>query len=360
MRFLFLLLLPFLHCSPLNSQTAINDSVHQALTINAYGEFYYSYDFSRPLNGEKSNFIYNHKRHNEITANLIYVKANYKKQNYRANLGAMVGTYAEYNLASEPTWAQFIYEANAGMKLSQKYNLWFDIGIMPSHLGFESAVGDDCWTLTRSLLAEGSPYYEAGAKLSYTSKNEKFYSSILVLNGWQRIRRLQNSSPLPALGFQFQYKPKDGWILNYGNFIGNAQPDSLNALRHFHNFYIQYESQKKWGLILGFDLGMDKYNPTDYGLWYSPVAILRYKWTPKWTTAARLEYYFDQHGIIFPTSTSNGFQTFGASLNQDFQINSSIKLRLEYKYLQSKDAIFSNQNEANHSVTSACIFTFQK
>lgn len=358
MRLNFLLLLSFLHCPPLNGQTAIIDTIENPLTISAYGEFYHSYDFSEPMNGEKSNFIYNHKRHNEISANLIYVKANYKKQHYRANLGAMVGTYAEYNLASEPTWAQFIYEANAGMKLSKRHNLWFDIGIMPSHLGFESAVGGDCWTLTRSLLAEGSPYYEAGAKLSYISKNEKFYSSILVLNGWQRIRRFQNSSPLTVLGFQFQYKPKDGWLINYGNFIGNAQPDSLNALRHFHNVYIQYESQKKWGFILGFDLGMDKHNPTDYGLWYSPVAILRYKWTPKWTTAARLEYYFDRHGIIFPTSKLNGFQTFGASLNQDYQINNHIKCRLEYKYLQSKDAIFNDQNERNHAITSACIFSF--
>jgi hypothetical protein len=207
-------------------------------------------------------------------------------------------------------------------------------------------------------LAEGSPYYEAGAKLSFTSKNEKLYASFLLLNGWQRIRKPTGISDIPSIGFQVQYKPKEGLTLNYGNFIGNAQPDSLNALRHFHNVYLQYESQKKWGLILGFDLGMDKYNPTDYGLWYSPVAILRYKWTPKWTTAARLEYYFDQHGNIFSTSTSNGFQTFGASLNQDFQINNHIKCRLEYKYLQSKDAIFNYQNERNHAITSACIFSF--
>jgi len=358
MRFFFLFLFPSLHCSPVNSQTAINDSSQQSLTISAYGEFYYSYDFSRPFNSEKSNFVYSHKRHNEISANLIYVKANYKKQNYRANLGAMVGTYTEYNLASEPTWAQFIYEANAGMKLSQKYNLWLDIGIMPSHLGFESAVGGDCWNLTRSLLAEGSPYYEAGAKLSYTSKNEKLYASFLLLNGWQRIRKPTAISDLPSIGFQVQYKPKDRWILNYGNFIGSAQPDSLNALRHFHNVYIQYESPKKWGLILGFDLGIDKYNPTDYRLWYSPVVILRYKWTSCWSAAARLEYYFDKQGIIFPTLSPNGFQTFGASLNQDYKINNHIKFRLEYKYLQSKDAIFNNQNERNHSITSACIFSF--
>jgi len=354
MRGLFFLSLIMFICYRSNAQ----DSTGNPLSISAYGEFYHSYDFSKPMNGEKSNFIYNHKRHNEITSNLIYVKANYQKQHYRANLGAMVGTYAEYNLASEPTWAQFIYEANAGMKLSKRHNLWFDIGIMPSHLGFESAVGGDCWTLTRSLLSEGSPYYEAGAKLSFTSKNEKLYASFLLLNGWQRISKPTGISDIPSIGFQVQYKPKEVLTLNYGNFIGNTQPDSLNALRHFHNVYLQYESQKKWGIILGFDLGIDKYNPTDYGLWYSPVVILRYKWTSRWSAAARLEYYFDKQGIIFSTLSPNGFQTFGASLNQDFQINNHIKCRLEYKYLQSKDAIFNNQNERNHAITSACIFSF--
>jgi hypothetical protein len=66
------------------------------------------------------------------------------------------------------------------MKLSKKQNLWLDAGIMPSHIGFESAVSADCWTLTRSLLAENSPYYETGIKLGYVSKDEKLYISALL------------------------------------------------------------------------------------------------------------------------------------------------------------------------------------
>jgi hypothetical protein len=40
---------------------------------------------------------------------------------------------------------------------------------MPSHIGFESVISADCWTLTRSLLAENSPYYETGMRLEATS-----------------------------------------------------------------------------------------------------------------------------------------------------------------------------------------------
>lgn len=60
---------------------------------------------------------------------------------------------------------------------------------MPSHIGFESAIGKDCWNLTRSILADNSPYYETGIKLGYTSKNEKLYLAGMYLNGWQRIQK---------------------------------------------------------------------------------------------------------------------------------------------------------------------------
>lgn len=167
---------------------AQNDSIKK-ITFSAYGEFYYSYNFSKPSNNQKSPFIYNHKRHNEINANLIMTKANFLDKYLRGNLALLVGNYAQYNLSNEPNWAQYIFEANVGVKLSKKHQLWLDLGIMPSHIGFESAISIDCWALTRSILAENSPYYESGIKLSYQSNNEKVNVAAMYLNGWQRIQK---------------------------------------------------------------------------------------------------------------------------------------------------------------------------
>nr|WP_290930803.1 outer membrane beta-barrel protein [Haliscomenobacter sp.] len=60
---------------------------------------------------------------------------------------------------------------------------------MPSHIGFESAIGKDCWNLSRSILAENSPYYETGVRLSLNSANGKWYAAAMLLNGWQRMAR---------------------------------------------------------------------------------------------------------------------------------------------------------------------------
>ena len=158
-------------------------------TFSGYGEVYYSYDLSQPDNHERPGFLYNHKRHNEINANLFLAKAAYDSKNYRGAFALMAGNYAQYNLSAEPVSLRNIYEATAGIKLTKKASLWLDAGIMPSHIGFESAISADCWTLSRSLVAENSPYYQSGAKLTFISKNEKFTAVGLVLNGWQHIQR---------------------------------------------------------------------------------------------------------------------------------------------------------------------------
>ncbi len=344
MKFRFLL---FIILSTLKAH-AQNDSLKK-ITFSAYGEMYYSYDFSNPQNHEKSNFLYNHKRHNELNANLILLKANYSDKNYRANLGLMAGNYAQYNLSAEPTWAQFIYEANVGFKLSQVQNIWLDAGIMPSHIGFESAISADCWTLTRSLLAENSPYYEAGIKIGYTSKNEKLNISALYLNGWQKISK-PDYIQKPSFGTQINYKPSGKLLFNYSTFFGTDQPDSTNAIRQFHNFYLQYDPTNKFGIMAGFDIGTDKFNSSSYGTWYSPVLIIKQSINEKTRIAFRGEYYYDPKQIIISTSTANGFQTFGFSSNLDYDLNDHIKLRIEGKMFHSKDNIFANENN-NYSIT---------
>lgn len=66
------------------SVLAQNDTI-KPFTFQGYGELYYSYDFSNPQNHEKPNFIYSHKRHNEINLNLALAKASYNKNNVRAH-----------------------------------------------------------------------------------------------------------------------------------------------------------------------------------------------------------------------------------------------------------------------------------
>lgn len=332
------------------------------LKITGYLDIYYSYDFGKPTDHKRPAFMYSFNRHNEVNLNLGFVKAAYEKNNVRANLALMTGTYANANMASEPGVLKNIFEANAGVKISKKRNLWIDAGIFASHIGFESAIGKDCWNLTRSILADNSPYYESGVKLSYTSPNEKWFLSALVLNGWQKIQRTDGNNT-PAFGHQVIFKPTGQLTFNSSSFIGNDKPDSIRRMRYFHNCYAQVQLVEKIGITAGFDIGAEQTEKGSrrYDTWYSPVLILRYTPVSKLAIAARGEYYSDKHEIIITTGTPHGFQTWGYSLNADYAIADNVLFRIEGRGFSGRDATFLKESHPatdNFAVTTSLSISF--
>ncbi|SFB98693.1 Putative beta-barrel porin-2, OmpL-like. bbp2 [Flexibacter flexilis DSM 6793] len=341
---------------------AQQDSIVNPLSISGYAELYYNYDFGKPSDHTRPNFLYSYNRHNEVNLNLGFVKAAYQQANVRANLALMAGTYAAANLAAEQSIMQHIFEANAGVRLSKSKDIWVDAGVFGSHIGFESAIGKDCPTLTRSLLAENSPYYESGAKITYVSDNKKLTLSGLYLNGWQRIRRPDGNNT-PAFGHQLIYKPNDKITLNSSSFVGNDQPDSLRQMRYFHNFYGIFALHSKLNLITGFDIGWQQKSKgsSQYNNWYSPVAILQYNPTPKHSLAARAEYYADPNHVIVGYAPAQKFQVWSYSANFDYKFSSNIVWRSEARLFSAKNAIFQQDNsykKSNVALTTALAVSF--
>ncbi len=321
-------------------------------SFNGFVEAYYQYDFNKPTDNNRPGFIYSHNRHNEFNLNIGFLKGSYNAERVRANIAIAAGTYMNANYAAETGVLKNVYEANAGLKISKKKNLWIDAGIFSSHIGFESAVSKDCWTLTRSMLADNSPYFESGAKLTYTSDNNKWLVSGLVLNGWQRIKRVDANS-LMSYGTQLQFKPNANITLNYSTFIGTDKPDSARLWRYFHNVYGIFNVTSKFGIIAGFDIGSEQKTKgsNDFNTWYTPVLILKYAVNSKWAIAARGEYYDDRYGVIIASGTPNGFKTAGYSLNVDYAPISNVVIRLEARTLNSKDDIFSTGNGVTNNNT---------
>ncbi len=136
------------------AQSSDSLKTENKVTFSAYAELFYTYDFNEPGNHMRQNFLYSYNRHNEMNLNLGLVKANFQSENIRANLALMAGTYAQDNMVAEQNALRYVNEANVGIRLSKNKNLWIDAGIMPSHIGWESAIGKDNVNLTRSLAAE--------------------------------------------------------------------------------------------------------------------------------------------------------------------------------------------------------------
>ena len=327
------------------------------LSFGGYLETYYIHDFDHAASDTRPGFAYSHNRLAQPSINLAIIKARLETDGIRANLALGSGTYMRANYALEPKDLQKIFEANIGLKLSDRHNLWLDAGVMPSHIGFESAVGVENWTVTRSLLADNSPYFETGLRLSYTSEDGKWYASGLLLNGWQRIQR-PDGNTTPAFGHQFTYKPNAKITLNSSSFFGNDKPDSVSLTRVFHNFYGIFQITDKFGLTLGLDTGSEENarEGEDSNFWYSPVVIARYAFNDRVALAVRGEYYSDENGVIIATGTENGFKTMGFSANLDVQVHRNALWRIEGKLYSSEDDIFLDA-DGNASNTNAVVTT---
>ncbi len=359
LRFIFTLWVACVYGGPIKAQDSSRVSKFK---ISAYLEMYYSYDFAQPPDHEKPDFFYNYVRHNEINLNLGYLKGTYADKRLRANLALMAGTYPQHNLATEPVAVRNIYEANAGVCLSVKHKLWLDAGVMPSHIGLESAVGKDNWELTRSIVADNSPYYETGLKLGYTSQNNKLYLAGFYLNGWQRIQRIPGNQS-PCFGTQLQLKPNSKWLVNWSTFLGNTFPDSLKKMRYYNNVFAQWQLTEKFGLTAGFDLGLQQADKGSSILneWWSPLLIARLKIAPKLMVAARVEYFSDAHQVVTTTGTPKGFELLGYSLNLDYALNEHALFRFEGRTLRSQEKNFvlnSAPSSVNYCLSSCVALIF--
>lgn len=323
-----------------------------SLSISAFADVFYIYDLNQPQGTERQPFLFNHNRHNEFNLNLGLLTLGVEHTKYRANLSLQTGTYANDNYAAEPDLLKNIFEANIGISLNEKNNLWLDAGVLPSHIGFESAISVDNMTLTRSLSAENSPYFLAGAKLTYTPNN-KWEIAGLMVNGWQRIQRLPGNS-VPSFGTQISFRPSQKTTLNWSSFIGTDDPDDARRMRYFNNFFGKFQVSNQFAFIAGFDLGLQQRvkASSNYDFWFTPTIIGQYTIDNNWKVAIRAEYYQDETGIIIPSGTINGFQTTGLSFNLDYSPTENITCRVEGRWLNSRDDFFENGGiQTNNNVT---------
>lgn len=360
---LFVLLPALLFFCPARAQEAAQSSpAAPQLSFYAVADIFYTYDFNTPATGFRQPFLYNHNRHNEFNLNLGLLRASVTHDKYRAAVGLQAGTYAQDNYAAEQELLQHVFEAHAGISLNRQNSLWLDAGIFGSHIGFESAISSENWTPTRSLLAENSPYFLSGAKLSYSPSDEWLFAALLA-NGWQRIQRVPGSS-LPAAGTQIQYTKNELFTLNWSTFIGSDDPDSTRRMRYFNNVYGQFQLTNRLGLIAGFDIGLQQISPgsKEYGRWLSPVIIARYMLSKQWATAVRAERYTDPEGVIIPAINSNNFSTTGFSANIDYQPAEAVMWRLEGRWFNSPEPIFQTESSRfvrdNFFITSTLTVSF--
>jgi hypothetical protein len=310
-----------------------------SLVFWGFLDTYYGYDFNNPATTKRLSFLYNHTRSQTPAVNLVLFAARFETGRFRANLALQEGTYVQDNYASEPRALRWIHQANLGLALNNDKNLWLELGVFPSHIGFESAISSENITRSRSLIAENSPYFETGAKLSW-KPCENWQWALLYLNGWQRIRAIPGENN-PSFGTQATFTPKQGVTFNWSTFFGTDQGKAAETRLFFHNFYGDFLLGPRWRIIGGIDFGKRTTRGLAAKNWGGAALLARYAFPNSWSAAVRLEQYSDPDQALVTTVSNIGIKASGASFTIDKDISPQIKIGLEARRLQNGSSLYA-------------------
>ena len=314
------------------------------VTFGAFVDGYYAWDFNRPATFDRA-YTTQPARQAEFNVNLAFVEAKLDGEKVRGRFAAQFGTSVQANYAGEPhighvsgpSVSQYIQEAFIGYKLAP--TLWVDGGVFFAHTGLEGWISRDNLAYTRSLVADFSPYYEAGVKLTWTPSSA-VTGQLLVLNGWQNI---SNYNTPPAVGLRVDYVASPTLTLSYDNFFGDVAADGIAAqYRLYHDFIAQLTLSSRWQLAGMFSLGTQTRSTPDgaTATWYGFSVFAKYKFTPRVSVVARLERYSDPHQVIVVTGISDAFRTNGASLGVDVTPVPKLLWRTELRGYRSDAAVW--------------------
>ncbi len=337
--------------SALHAQTADTTT---KIRLNGFVDTYYAYDFTRPADGER-RFTTQPVRHDEFNVNLAWLGVTVERQKTRARVALQAGTSVQANYAGEPRTgatsgpdvARLIQEAVVGVKLAR--NVWVDGGIYYSYIGLESWSSADNLTYTRSLVADYSPYYLSGAKLTWTvtpTLTAQFHAT----NGWQNISENNRSK---AFGTRLDYAASPAFTLSYANFFGNERPaGSRNALRVFNQIMAKGTLAGQTQLQAQVDVGQQSGSD-----WYGLTMIARQPLGKHLALAARVERYADPDQIIIGTNTPQGFLGNGASAGLDVSLEDGVRWRSELRGIRTSAHVFPSGGGGRMTRTNGVLAT---
>lgn len=345
---LFLIIPVHLFSQVVNTgMTANYDSLEVGkVKIGGLIDAYYGFDFNEPETSDRP-YCVSSPRHNEININLAYIELQYINKRVRGRLVPGFGTYINSNYANEKGSLKYLIEANVGVRLSKKHDIWVDAGIMGSPFTNETAISKDHLMYTRSLAPEYVPYYLTGAKLSVPiGKKIKAYG--YILNGWQVISDINN--PL-SVGTQIEYRPSKTVLINWDTYVGDESSKLApeNRTRYFTDVYLIYNSTKKFSMTscayIGAQDKKDTLGVKSRAIWWQANLIASYQFTKAISLAGRIEYFNDPKSVqVVPITSVKGFDAYSAGLCLNVKIGDNALFRLEGRSFFSDRKMFISKN----------------
>jgi hypothetical protein len=320
------------------------------VTFGAFVDTYVAYDAGRPRTLDRS-FTTQAARHAEFNVNLAHVEATLSAPRVRGRLALQTGTSVQVNYAGEPRVGQtsggalsrVMQEAYVGYEVRPGF--WVDAGIFFSNAGLEGWLSRDNVTYTRSLVADYSPYYSSGVRMTWQATPALTVRADLV-NGWQNI---SESNTDKSVGARIDYAVGGRTTVSWYSLAGN-EPGA--RLRLFSGVGIRTRLASDVELLAQADVGREDAPDTagrraDARTWAGTMATLRWAVTPRSALVARTEWYADADQVVVSTGTTDPLRATGGSLGFDRRLGGLLVWRTEARALVNREPIFTDRRTAS-------------
>mgnify|MGYP002778072435 CR=1 FL=1 len=338
--------------------TTRRDTIPTRVTIGAFVDGYYAWDAGRPRAFDRL-YTTQPARHNEFNVNLAFVEAVLTGERVRGRLALQAGTSVQSNYFAEPqvgavsggVLSRNIQEATVGVRLAP--TLWLDGGIYFSYVGLEGWISRDNPTYTRSLIADYTPYYLSGAKLTWQA-TPTVSAQLHLMNGWQNVSETNGDK---AVGTRIDWTPRPSILLGWSTFVGNEQADSLPSRVRMLSQFLSRWTPENWELSAVVDLGRQTRPGGGADTWTGSTLIARRAITSTVKVVGRVEHLFDRQQVLVVTGAPGGFRTGGASLGLDVAPQPRVLWRSEVRGFRSRDAIWPQGGRLAESRTGLLFVT---
>jgi hypothetical protein len=339
-RFLIALGIVFGAASYLPSEADEESGAKAKRTVDfhAFVDAYYTYGANHAANGR--NFIpgtgTTARDANTFGLNLAQVEVALPAEPVGFRIAVGAGTGEEVLHLAEPkgsdAWrhlllASLTYQTTIGRGLA------FEAGIMPAHVGFEALYSKDNWNYTRSWLAELSPYYETGLKVSYPF-SDRWFGGLYVINGWQIIG--ENNSA-KTFGTQVAYG-SDKVSASFNTLAGPELADNDSDWRVLGDVVLTVRPSPAWSIGANIDVA-DESRPSSASVsWWGAAGYARF--APdgsRYSGALRAEYFDDPDGAISGTPQNLS----EATLTFEYRPVEYLILKVEGRYDRSSAPVFA-------------------
>lgn len=331
-QFTFLMCLLFFH----GISTADESSFKVKSTIRSEG--YLQYGEARS-NDELPNYLVSNTLLSTPAMNLLSGSLNVSKNNWKAEISGITGTYAEENLAHEQGILKHIGSLWSAYQINEQTEIL--AGIYPSHIGLESPSGFDCINPSRSIVADNSPYYQSGIRIRHQVDNQTY--TLHLLNGWQQ-STIDSKGILPAIGYDYG-GVTDNLQYVCAGFIGSTIHDSTYGVRIYQHIGATYKASSDVMISASIDIGTQKQKETIKWM-MAPLLMMQWKLHAQWNLNGRLEYYHDPDFMI--ANAIQGITGFGYSCGLDFMPVNTVKCRIEYRNIRDIRNNVGSENTASY------------